>query len=173
MTICSLTPARWLYYFTITSSSLILFGWARLTSQHASVCEALESCIGVCFISVTKCLCVQCLCPSDGRSIPCERGSPFAKRGVFRPPCSTFSVIMTLLRSTRIGHALSSLGPSPAPLLNHCACVQSSKETVPPVCRQLEFGVLVWSREEMKMPFIFLFLFFFPLQSSLLGFRWS
>lgn len=157
VTICSLTPARWLY-FTIISCALVLFRWARLSSQHAFLCVkhwVVDRCVSYRLL-VTKCLCVQCPCPSDALSCVRETlrlpnvacfvlASPFQWLwhcyGAHILYCWSYSVPLVgqiLLRYYTTVHVKL-----------------SAEKTVLPVCRQLKLGVSASSREEIKMPFTF------------------
>lgn len=133
VTICSLTPAP--VCCISRSHPLVHFGRLCACAKHWVV----DWCVFY-RLSVTKCLCGQCLrCPfSRVREI---LWFLFAKCGTFCPPCFPFSMILTLLWMEHtyctVGHALSSPGPALNPLYMLKLCAE---KTVP-VCRQLEFGV--------------------------------
>lgn len=120
----------WLY-FTIISCPSVHFCWAHLSSQHCFyMCKNTELWIGVCYIGYRLLnASVFCLCPSDALS--CVREILWfllPNVACFCPSCFTFSMILTLLWSTRIVllvwpcSFLLSWTRSPAPLLHHCAC---------------------------------------------------
>lgn len=128
---------------------------SRLLVHFASVRETL-SCGQVCVLQVTKCLCVQCLRPSDALFL-CERDSVISV-------CQTWHVLSSSLHLFNdpdiatehmyctVGQTLSSHGQGPA-LLTKPLCMWSSAQI-------RLYHLRVWSlqsraREEMKMPSIF------------------